>query len=35
MKVKSKNLILMYQTHSNKVLEIKKITVKKELVPML
>ena len=31
MKVKSKNLILMYQTHSNKVLEIKKNNCKKRI----
>ena len=31
MRVKSKNLILMHQTHSNKVIEIKKINYKKKI----
>ena len=31
MKVKSKNIILMYQTHSSKVVEINKYNVKKQV----
>ncbi len=31
MKVKSENLVLMHQTHSNKVIEIKKINYKKKI----
>ena len=34
MKVKKNNLILMHQTHSNKVVEIKKIIIKKKLKQM-
>ena len=32
MNVKNKNLILMYQTHSNKVLEIKKNNFRKRII---
>ena len=31
MQVKKDNLILMYQTHSNKVVEVKKQNLKKKL----